>query len=398
MKRVLALCVACVLCAAIPPVGQAQKVPPAPASEPAPQTASRWVAQRGSLVVHTRHTDSFVEFSREEGQKLLEWVSKIPSHSQQALGLKPEEADKFVKYKVESGQSAIDRLIIRVRIDKVSGIDEAKAKKFIADEFAAYKKLGRDIQQASYAKSVGDAEKKLTNAELEANRKTDLGRQLRAELQEMSGEIDVSVKSLTDVASKTQTLFHQLDIDHEAKQARHRALEDAIAKLSVEVEKKVQSDPVAAELEKVVAAREKGVERLKEMVAKNAASKTEAEEKVGEVAEARAKLMERRRDAAAEAGGTLIAQLNKDLLMLSIDSAEENMRYKMLAERSKALRSSLDGATRLQTLQREAGSLEAEISNNQSELERAKTFAGEENLPDLSLEDLGVYNSTEEDG
>ena len=55
--------------------------------------------------------------------------------------------------------------------------------------------------------------------------------------------------------------------------------------------------------------------------------------------------------------------------MLSIDSAEENTRYKILKERSEAIRSCLEPAEKFELLQREASSLEAQLHNAMKDLE-----------------------------
>jgi chromosome segregation ATPase len=63
---------------------------------------------------------------------------------------------------------------------------------------------------------------------------------------------------------------------------------------------------------------------------------------VAQLAEARAKLLERKRDAAAESGGDVLASLNKELLTLSVDLRELEARLKFVEAHLPGLRDAMD--------------------------------------------------------
>ena len=58
----------------------------------------------------------------------------------------------------------------------------------------------------------------------------------------------------------------------------------------------------------------------------------EVQQVAAETAEARAKVAEHKRDALAAAGGEALGVMNRELRMLSIDCAEQEMRFKLVSE------------------------------------------------------------------
>src|SRR5439155_13841700 len=104
--------------------------------------------------------------------------------------------------------------------------------------------------------------------------------------------------------SSLQTQREAVQIDLAAKQARRDALAEQIAKFSDEIRAKVKDDPIANELAKVVEVREAKIKRMQENP--SAFGKAEAEEALAPLAEARAKLLERREQAALAAGGDIL--------------------------------------------------------------------------------------------
>jgi hypothetical protein len=157
---------------------------------------------------------------------------------------------------------------------------------------------------------------------------------------------DASPEAVHAIAQKLATEYEAAQLDIKAKSARHDALAEAIAKLSHEAEAKANDDPVAAELAKVVELREKEVERKKEMYGQKALARAEVDEAVGAVAEARARLMERKMAAAAAGGGEAVTAWNRELLSLSIDLAELRARTEALDARLKQVTQALSALDR----------------------------------------------------
>jgi hypothetical protein len=77
---------------------------------------------------------------------------------------------------------------------------------------------------------------------------------------------------------------------------------------------------------------------VRQMIEKGLATPQESFAANGSAAEARAKLLERRRQAATEAGGDVIQSFNKELLTLSIDLRELKARQDYLQQRIAHLR------------------------------------------------------------
>ena len=80
-----------------------------------------------------------------------------------------------------------------------------------------------------------------------------------------TGAIDVSPGTIRALLGSLQTQREAVQIDLAAKQARRDALAVQIARFSDEIRAKVMDDPVAAELEKVVAFKEEGIAQKKKL-------------------------------------------------------------------------------------------------------------------------------------
>jgi chromosome segregation ATPase len=145
----------------------------------------------------------------------------------------------------------------------------------------------------------------------------------------------------------------EFQLESEAKAARMAALTENIAKLTKEVDEKVKNDAVAAELEKVVEARQQRVERIKQMVQVGQATAAELDEAMANVAEARARLMDRHGEAAERAGAGTAQEWNRELMAISVDTAELKARLDKLTERLDKFQSVADEVDQLDT-QRQA--------------------------------------------
>jgi len=193
--------------------------------------------------------------------------------------------------------------------------------------------------------------------------------QIRATLRDLSGRSDVSPKTLTGALSSMDDELQRLQIERLSKDARRQALEEQIAELTERVQKRIESDPIATELKKVVDAREESVATLKKMYESGTSSRAELTQAVAQAAEAKAKLLQQQRDASAAAGGTSLEAFNRELMTLSIDAKELNTKTKYLEERLPRLRQAvelLDEYTRIDQRAKEMnGSLDVVTRNLQ---------------------------------
>jgi chromosome segregation ATPase len=193
-------------------------------------------------------------------------------------------------------------------------------------------------------------------------------RHMRQKLREVSGRTDVTPSTLMNSMASMDESRQKIEMELLAKSARRAALESEIARTAEKIEKQSKSDAIAAELEKVVEAREAQVARIKELVAQNAASQAEMQEAIGRVAEARAKLLQQQRDAAAAAGGAALEAFNRELMSLSIDCKELEAKLAYLSDRLPKLREVVDQIDELQRAEREADHARALVMKQTDEL------------------------------
>jgi chromosome segregation ATPase len=201
------------------------------------------------------------------------------------------------------------------------------------------------------------------------------------ELANQTGAVDVSPATIRQLLSSLQTQRETVQIDLAAKQARRDALAEQISKFSEQIRAKVRDDPVATELEKVVAFKEEGIEQKKKLHEQGQVSNSELSESLGAVAEARAKLFERREQAALAAGGDILSGWNKELMTLTVDLAELQARAKSIDERLFRFNHTSDALRELdeyqQTLAEQKRQLnEMEQRLNEAEMNYARHHVG----------------------
>jgi hypothetical protein len=227
----------------------------------------------------------------------------------------------------------------------------------VLDEFR------RLINPSQYASQIEQLEQMEGELEAQQARLRDEISQEEASLRKSTGSIDVSPTTIRQLLFSLQTQRETVQIDLAAKQARRDALAEQIAKSSAEMEQKVKEDPVAAELEKVVEFCQKNLEHKQQMVKSGVATVGEIDEAMGPLAEAKAKLLERHEAAAAAAGGEMIAEWNKEMMILSVDLAELKARSKVIEERLNQFSSAGDYIDRSEELQNNLAELTKQLAD-----------------------------------
>jgi hypothetical protein len=216
---------------------------------------------------------------------------------------------------------------------------------YIRDDFQNRKE--RAIHLARREQDVSSAQLDDATAQTQA---------LRAKLRELAGRADVSTQGVTAAVSRLEEEKEKLELDLLGKKARREALEKEIAGQADRLQKQAQTDPVVAELKKVVEAREAKLKQVRQQYDSGAASQREVNDSVVEVAEARAKLAERERGGGngEGGGGQILEALNRERITLSVDLQELEARLKLVETRLPGLRSAMD---QLDALQRAEGDL-----------------------------------------
>jgi hypothetical protein len=171
----------------------------------------------------------------------------------------------------------------------------------------------------------------------------------------MTGRLDVSPDAIRATAARLEDQRMTLELDLAGASARRKAIEERIAEISARGEKSVKSDEATVQLEQVVKVREQALDMARKAYQAGAGvtvldmSKEEAA-----VAEAKARVALRRSDVAAAGGGELLAQLNRELTMLSIDVQEKQVRMELIEKQLARLR---DVPSLLDSIESDQGAL-----------------------------------------
>jgi hypothetical protein len=158
---------------------------------------------------------------------------------------------------------------------------------------------------------------------------------------EKAGRTDLSRESIMAAAKALETEEQKLQMDQVGHTARQEALMQRIADIAAKAERRADEDPVAAELKKIVALRERELDLAKKRCDAGQMPTSEVGAIEIKVAEARAEWLKRREAAGSLAGRDLLAKLNEELSTLEVDNAETAARLDhiriQLAENRKIL-------------------------------------------------------------
>jgi hypothetical protein len=153
---------------------------------------------------------------------------------------------------------------------------------------------------------------------------------LRSNLRSITHRVDVSPETLRGAITRLEDERDKLKLDTESMMVRRKAIEDTIAEITAKSAEQMKKDRVAVELDKLIASREMELKRMQQLAAQNNVSRADVEAAEARVGEARVRLWERQEIVNRTAGGDVLADLNKELAMLSINSYESEHRLKRL--------------------------------------------------------------------
>lgn len=257
---------------------------------------------------------------------------------------------------------------LRMEVNLVAAGARPAAKEFLDEMVTAVETFLRD----DFRRWRLEQAEPLEHARLDANRRLQEARarlsDIRAKMRQHADRSDVSGKGIADALTKLEEERQKLELDAMGKGARRDALERQVAAQSAAVEKKTAEDLIAAELAKVVEAREQKAKQMQAMAAAANASQADVTDAIAHAAEARAKLLERQRDAGGEAGGEAIVLLNRELLTLSVDLHELDARLHYVRRHLDGLRSASDLADDAQAAETEWQEARAEWKSVTDEL------------------------------
>ena len=269
------------------------------------------------------------------------------------LGVKPDHARTLVAVKAlthgpNPGEfaevmGASRRFMLFARLD--ADVPNPRADEFLD---GVVNSLGRQLDQwHRFWHGIDKAQGKLDEARREWEDNRHKLRAYQDRVRATTDRVDATIDQLRAAVPKLEEERQALKLQVVGKQARQDALASTIARLSKAAEERVTADSVAEELEKIVKAREVAKERIKKLHERGAASDSELAEADGPIAEARARLLERREAVAQANGGELLAALNRELANVAVDVAEARAKLVALEDqlqRFDAVRDDLDRA------------------------------------------------------
>jgi chromosome segregation ATPase len=262
------------------------------------------------------------------------------------------------------------------------------AKEFLDAVITKSQEQVKQLYAQTRAKPIEDATRALASSQQRYTRAADALRDLRDKLRASAGRADVSPQSISDALSKLEEEKQKLELDVMGKQARRDALDQQIAKQSQTIQKKVEDDAIATELQKAADAREQKVKFVQQQFKQGLATQADINDAVAAAADAQAKLLQRRHDAAAEAGGDALQAFNREAVTLSVDLSEAKARLKFVQDRLTHLAGASDDVDQLERARAQAQSAADEVDKRTKALHDL-----EEKIASLPPGELTVISS-----
>jgi len=160
----------------------------------------------------------------------------------------------------------------------------------------------------------------------------------QAALCEQAGRFDLQRDMILHDIQLLESQRDSLTMALAAQEARQRALTDKVAQIGQKVKASVQKDAVVAELEKVLELRKVSLARVQQLVDAGRASESDLQGEYERVALARAEVAKQQRAASEATGGKMLANLNQELTMLSVDAAEKQEQLNVIRTRLEQIR------------------------------------------------------------
>ena len=200
--------------------------------------------------------------------------------------------------------------------------------------------------------------------------------ELESVLRERTGRVDVSQKGLEGYANQLQSELDLLTLQEIGSHARSRALEDAVAEQMAVAEKRSRDDSVVEELQKLAEAREKQLQFVEQEHKNGVGTASALQDAIAALADARAKVAERRQTVVSNAGGDIVSSLKRELLNLNIDTHERQAKMEFLQKELARIKPGLEQSRELD-LQEQMLSAESKmVQMSRHDLEAVEAHAG----------------------
>jgi len=328
-----------------PPAAQpAQPARPTEPVAPVEPPSNTWYARR-QLTISTRE-------DRDETRAAVQSVAGVETIREVAAkrGVSAEN-NAIVVRAIPSDEEAMEVEIV-VDLSKTPPRTPRVAREVAEDLVQRLRSTLTLAAQGEFAVQVERLEAEHQRAVSELDRSRQELTALRQKLRDATGRAEGDADRIRSELSQLEDRREELTLELESRAARMNALSQNMGEITKKVEQEVQNDTVAAELQKVVEAREAQVERAKQLMDVGKLSRSEYEDAVARAAEARARLLDRRGDVAERAGRGTLNDWNQELMRLSVDSAELQARLDKLNQRLQSFQAVAPELDHLEELQR----------------------------------------------
>lgn len=243
---------------------------------------------------------------------------------------------------------------------KIDGAHPAAAE-FVHEIIDALPKQLAAHQGSFVSQEIEAARERLRRAEAEmAQLLRDRADRLQR-LRKITGRTDPA-ENWTQAIANLEEEQQKLKLDLAGQQARRRAIEETIAKITKQAQLQAQEDEIARELEKIVGLRQEEFRSARDLLVQGSGqiNQNEVTNIEAKVADARARLLERRELAARAAGGDLLSDFNRELLMLTINAAENEARLALIRDTLNRFQEATADVDRLKLMEKNLATEEAE--------------------------------------
>ena len=182
------------------------------------------------------------------------------------------------------------------------------------------------------------------------------------------------LQSLTAGMAKLEDDRQRLEVDLAGMEARLAAVQEQIARASEEAKKQAADDPVLAELEKAVAARQKLMDVTRKLYESGQASFSDVTVAEAALIDARINGLDRRGTASAK-GADALTPLTRDLQNVSIELRDRKARLQLVEQQLKPLRAVAREFLDLEGMQEEAAALRRSWEDANERLRHARREA-----------------------
>jgi len=158
--------------------------------------------------------------------------------------------------------------------------------------------------------------------------------------------MDVPLEPLLDEKHDLLRDKRVLEMDVARMEARHTAIEEQIAKMSNEINTKVEDDPVTRELQEIVDMYSERCSKFEKLVSEGGrVSSPELESEMSKLVYAKKELAKRRGELSRYAGGDQLTRFNNGLADIMIDLAEKRAELGVVDKQLKQIEGQLTMAT-----------------------------------------------------